>query len=226
MERTFFEELNILKEKLLSMAAQVEENIEDAIRGLREKDRTLLSDVVGRDAEVDLLEVEVDRVCFSLLALQQPVARDLRFITTAMKIVKDIERVGDMSTNIAKHGLKLLDKPPIQIPPDFTDMTQAARKMLSQALDAFVNRDVELARYVLEMDDEVDNLHKKVISETIDQMVENTELIDSLTHIMSVAKFLERIGDHSANIAEMVVFMVKGEDIRHAEKLKELRREK
>lgn len=222
MERKFQEELDILKEQLLSMAAKVERNIGDAIQAFRDLDRELADDVRQRDAEIDLAEVQIDDHCLALLALHQPVARDLRFIATGMKIVKDMERIGDMAVNISEHALELIRKPHIQIPADLAEMGRAAQKMLKNALDSFVNQDPEFARQVILQDDQVDQYHRKIIRELIEMMVGDTSTIDPATHVIYVNKFLERIGDHSANIAEMVVFMVEGKDIRHWEKLKRI----
>lgn len=224
MDNRFNEDLKELKERILAMAARAETNIGDAMRALQLRDRELLENVIQRDPEIDLAEIQIDEDCLSLLALHQPVARDLRFITTALKIVKDIERIGDMAANVARHGLHVLEDVEVQLPADFPRISEAAQKMLERALDAFVNRDVELAREVIESDDLVDRLHKKVVHELLRLMIADSAVINSCSHLMSINKFLERIGDHSSNIAEMVVFMVEGKDIRHFDKLKGLKR--
>lgn len=224
MDSRFDEELKDLKERILAMAARAETNIGDAMRGLQLRDRELLENVIQRDPEIDLAEIQIDEDCLSLLALHQPVARDLRFITTALKIVKDIERIGDMAANIARHGLHILDDVEVQLPADFPKISEAAQTMLERALDAFVNRDAALAREVIESDDLVDRLHKKVVNDLVELMIQDSAVINARSHLMSISKFLERIGDHSSNIAEMVVFMVEGKDIRHLNKVKGLKR--
>ena len=222
MERKFEEALQELKKLLLEMAARVEENIRDALLGVENGDIRLLEDVTRRDAAIDLAEIRIDEHCLSLLALQQPVARDLRFITTALKIVKDIERIGDMARNIAKHGIILLEAGMVTLPPDFRKIGAASQEMLRKALDSFVGYDAAMARQVILDDDTVDELHRKLIAETTKRMIDDPNKIEVLTHLIAVGKFLERIGDHSSNIAEMVVFMVEAKDIRHKQKIQGL----
>ncbi|MGH9339332.1 MAG: phosphate signaling complex protein PhoU [Acidobacteriota bacterium] len=223
MERRFEEELNRLKKQLLEMGAKVERNIGDAILSLNNQDRKLAQDVMGRDAEIDLTEIQIDGLCFYVLALRQPVARDLRFITTALKIVKDLERIGDMSADISEHGLAIMDGPSLSPVQHLSAMGSAAQKMLTSALNAFVDQDVVLARQVIDDDDLVDDHHDQILNELIELMVADKNTITRATHLVYIIKYLERIGDHSSNIAEMVVFMVEGKDIRHLEKLKDYR---
>jgi phosphate transport system protein len=218
MERTLEEELDLLKQQLLDMAARVEQNIEDSIEGLRNRDQSILEKVIRNDTEVDLAELQVDENCLSLLALRQPVARDLRFIVTTLKIVKDIERVGDIAKNIAKHGLGIVGEKPIPFPGELGRMAARAKGLLRSALDAFVCEDVELAYQVIDGDDSVDSLHKQNVRHFIDMMVGDPSIIGPMTQFLSVNKFVERIGDHSSNIAAMVVFMIKGRDVRHPKK--------
>jgi len=218
MERKLPDELEELKGELLDMAAKVEKNIGGAVEGLSSRDPELLERVIRDDFEVDLAELHIDEHCISLLALRQPVARDLRFITTALKIVKDLERVGDIAKNIAKHGLHLAREKPIPIPPALTRMTETAQDLLKRSLDAFVQQDVELARSVIREDDLIDSLHRENVSRLVNQMVSNSSVIGPVTQLLSINKFVERIGDHSTNIAAMVVFLVEGRDIRHLKK--------
>lgn len=218
MERRLHEELELLKRRLLEMAAKVEDNIAHSVTGLVERDSRLLEEVIARDTEVDLLELQVDELCISLLALHQPVARDLRFVATALKIVKDIERVGDIAKNIARHGRSLAIDRPVAFPPDLTHMAGVARELLRRALDAFVGQNVELARSVIADDDLVDSLHRDNVRNMIGTMMEDPSTIGPMTQYLSVNKFLERIGDHSTNIAAMVVYLVEGRDIRHLKK--------
>jgi phosphate transport system protein len=223
MDRKFEEELEELKEELLEVGAKIERNIADAIQALMEQDARLAAEVSRRDPEIDLAEIRIDEHCLSVLALRQPVARDLRFIATALKIVKDMERIGDMAKDIAGHAESLSRESPLEIAPDIPVLAQSAQHMLNKALDAFVNRDPEMARDVIRDDDVVDELHKQVIDEIIQLMLQKQDLIGPYTQLLYVTKYLERIGDHSSNIAEMVVFMVEGKDIRHYEKIKSIR---
>lgn len=222
MERKFHEELEELKEQLLRMSAKVERNIGDAIQAVIQRDRALAQDVKRRDPEIDLAEVQIDEYCLSMLALHQPVARDLRFLATALKIVKDLERIGDHASDICQQALVAMDALVHKELVDLPEMARAAQQMLKRALDAFVRRDVELARQVIRDDNQVDLLHEKILTELIEAMVNSPQDITSLTHLVYINKYLERIGDHSSNIAEMVVFMVEGKDIRHLEKIKRL----
>jgi phosphate transport system protein len=223
MDRKFEEELEELKQELLEVGAKIERNIADAIQALVERDPRLAAAVAGRDPEIDLAEIRIDEHCLSVLALRQPVARDLRFIATALKIVKDMERIGDMAKDIAGHAESLAREVPLEIAPDIPILARSAQGMLNKALDAFVNRDPEMARAVIRDDDVVDELHRQVIDETIQLMLEKRDLIGPYTQLLYITKYLERIGDHSSNIAEMVVFMVEGKDIRHHEKIKGMR---
>lgn len=224
MEPRLQEELDALKQRLLEMAARVEQNIELAVNGLRDRNEIALASVVDHDAEVDIAELQIDEACIALLAKQQPVGRDLRFIATALKIVKDLERVGDIAKNIAKHGLSLFrEHSPVTYPGDLSRMTRVVRTLLHQALDAFVRQDPILARRVIAGDDEVDQLHRQNVSYLIKLMVEDSSLISPMTQYLAVNKFLERIGDHSSNIAAMVVYMVEGRDIRHPKKQQRMR---
>ncbi len=223
MDRKFEEELDELKHALLDLGAQVERNIGDALHSLITRDPALAKEVMLRDPSVDFGEIRIDEACLSVLARRQPVARDLRFIATSLKIVKDLERVGDMSKDISEHVLEILKQPRLV---DFFDlplMATVAQSMLKRSLDAFVNRDSELARQVISADDQVDEIHAQVWSQIVDTMSRDTALIPVLAHLFSIAKYVERVGDHSSNVAEMVVFMVEGKDIRHFEKVRALR---
>lgn len=222
MDTKFQEELDSLKRQLLEMGAKVERNIGDAIQALIRRDGALAEEVRLRDPEIDLTEIQIDQHCLNILALHQPVARDLRFIATALKIVKDLERIGDMSKDICNRALAVLEEEPIRSLVEFPHLALCAQKMLKKALDAFVRQDVALAHEVLRDDDEVDELHDRVFSDLIVAMIRDSSKIARATHLIYVTKYLERIGDHSCNMAEMVIFMVKGEDIRHMEKIRKL----
>jgi phosphate transport system protein len=218
MQHRLTEELDLLKQQLLDMAARVELNIGNALDGLRDRDSDALRQVILKDDEIDLAELRVDSHCLSLLALRQPVAGDLRFIVTALKIVKDIERIGDIAKSIAKHGLGILQERPLSVSGELGRMASTARGMLKNGLDAFVREDVELAQKVIKDDDSVDSLHRENVRQFIDMMMGDRSIIGPMTQLLSVNKLLERIGDHSSNIAAMVVFMVEGRDVRHPKK--------
>jgi len=213
------QQLRELKNKLLLMSHKAEQMISDAIRALVERKLTLAEDVINRDDELDRLEIEVDDLCYAILALEQPVARDLRFIATAMKIVKDIERIGDIAVNIAERSRELIQEPELKRLVDLPIMAEAAQKILKESLDAFVNSDADLAEKVITNDNVVDDLYEQIFRELLTYMLEDPRSISRAIKLIFIAKHLERVGDHSANIAEMVVFLVKGQDIRHGTRL-------
>lgn len=211
--------LRDLKDKLLLMSHKAEEMISDSIRALVERRPTLAEDVIARDDEIDKLEIDVDDLCYATLALEQPVARDLRFIATAMKIVKDIERIGDIAVNIGERAMELIQEPELKRLVDLPMMADAAQKILKESLDAFVNSDAELAERVIFNDNVLDDLYEQIFRELLTYMLEDPRAISRAIKLIFIAKALERVGDHSANIAEMVVFLVKGQDIRHGTRL-------
>ncbi len=213
------QQLRILKEKLLLMSHKAEQMISDSIRALVDRRPTLADELIRRDDELDKLEIEIDNQCYQILALEQPVARDLRFIATALKIVKDIERIGDIAVNIAERALELIQEPELKKLVDLPIMADAAQKILKESLDAFVNSDAELAQQVILKDNVVDNLYEQIFRELLTYMLEDPRTISRAIKLIFIAKHLERVGDHSANIAEMVVFLVKGQDIRHGTRL-------
>jgi phosphate transport system protein len=212
-------QLRELKDKLLLMSHKAEEMISDSIRSLVERRPTLAEDVIARDDEIDQLEIAVDDLCYGILALEQPVARDLRFIATAMKIVKDIERIGDIAVNIGERALELIQEPELKRLVDLPMMADAAQKILKESLDAFVNSDAGLAERVIFNDNVLDDLYEQIFRELLTYMLEDPRAISRAIKLIFIAKALERVGDHSANIAEMVVFLVRGQDIRHGTRL-------
>ena len=209
------QQLRLLKDKLLLMSHQAEQMIADAIRALVERRPALADDVIGRDDALDKLEIEIDNLCYEILALEQPVARDLRFIATALKIVKDIERIGDIGVNIAERAQELIQEAEMKRLIDLPIMADAAQRILKESLDAFVNSDADLAEKVIRDDEIVDGLYEQIFRELLTYMLEDTRYISRAIKLIFIAKHLERVGDHSANIAEMVVFLVRGQDIRH-----------
>ncbi|HET9490965.1 MAG TPA: phosphate signaling complex protein PhoU [Methylomirabilota bacterium] len=215
MQRHFHEELDGLKQTLLAMGALVEDQIRRVMRALVERDGALAQDVIDRDRQVNAYDVEIDEKCVELLALHQPTAGDLRFITTAMKIVTDLERIGDQAVNIAQRALELNEEPQLKPYIDLPRMAQKAQGMVKEALDAFVARDTELARQVCARDAEVDGIKEQVFRELLTYMMSDPKTIPRAIRLILVSRFLERVADHATNIAEMVVYMVESKMVRH-----------
>ena len=213
--RHFDEELNALKERILRMGALVETQVANAIKALVERDTDLARNVIATDHQVNAYDVEIDEECIRLLALRQPTASDLRFITTAMKISTDLERMSDLAEDICERALELAEEPQLKPYIDIPRMAEHARMMVKEALDAFVNRKADLARKVCRDDDLVDNLTRQVFRELLSYMIEDPATISRAIRITFVAKYIERIADHATNVAEMVVYLVEGKIIRH-----------
>jgi phosphate transport system protein len=209
------QQLRLLKEKLLLIGHMAEISIADATRALVERRPSLAQRVVDDDDKVDKLELEVDDICFEILAREQPVASDLRFITTAMKIVGDIERIGDNGANIARRALEIMKEPELKPVIDVPIAAQAAQRALKESLDAFVNGDSELAKRVIEGDRYIEDVCHQMLRELLTYMFEDPSTITRALRLIFVARNLERVGDHAANIAEMVIFLVEGHDVRH-----------
>jgi phosphate transport system protein len=223
IERPFDEELKVLKEKLLEMAARAEEQIALAIRALKDREEKLACQVLDREEAVNLLDIEVDDMCLRLLALRQPMAADLRFITSAMKICSDLERIGDMAVNIAERTIDLLKQPELKPLIDIPRMAEMAQAMVRDALNAFVNGDEALARDVCGRDDQVDQLNDQVFRELLTYMMQEPGTISRAVDLILVGRHLERIADHATNVAEDVIFMVAGKTIKHH--IEEIRRD-
>jgi len=214
-DREYEAELGRLRERILLLGAKVEAAIAAGIRAVVERDSALARATIEGDREIDRLEVETDALCLRILARRQPVASDLRFITLALKLVTDLERIGDLSVNVCERALELNEEPTLKPYVDLPQMAQAARTMVREALDAFVAGDAERARAVIDRDATVDAYYAQIFRELLTYMMEDPRNIYRATRLQSVAKYLERIGDHACNLAEMVVFMVGGQDIRH-----------
>jgi len=214
-DKKYEEDLKKLREDILYMGGLVENQIQKAVSSLVERDSALAEMIIQRDQEVNRLDVEIDDLCIRLLALHQPAARDLRFITTALKVTTDLERIGDMAVNICERALELNTEPQLKPYIDIPRMAQTSERMIRESLDAFVREDTDLALKVCKDDQEVDDLNSQIFRETISFMIEDPHTINRAMKISSVSKYLERIADHATNIAEMVVFMVKGKSIRH-----------
>jgi phosphate transport system protein len=215
MHRHFDDELKSLKEKILRMGGLAEEQVQGALRALLERDSDLARKVIENDHRVNSMDVEVDEDCLRLLALQQPTARDLRFITTAMKISTELERISDLAENICERAVELNEEPQLKPYIDIPRMANWSLRMVKEALDAFVNNDAELARKVCRDDDFVDDLTHQLFRELLSFMLENPQTITRAIRITFIAKYLERIADHATNVAELVVYMVEGKIIRH-----------
>ncbi|WP_141590822.1 MULTISPECIES: phosphate signaling complex protein PhoU [unclassified Myxococcus] len=214
-DKAFEADLRDLREKLLAMGAKVETLIVQSMKALTDRDSTLAEKVVAADKDVNRLEVDIDELCRKILALRQPAASDLRLITTALKIVTDLERIGDLAVNIAERSMDLNQAPPLAPYVDTPRLAELAQRQVRMSLDAFVSGDVAKAEEVLRGDDLLDALFLKIFNELLAYMMEDSRNIRRATALMFIAKHLERIGDHALNVAEMVVYMVRGKDIRH-----------
>lgn len=214
-DREYEEQLQSLRERLLKMAGVVEQMIVDSVRATLEANKELAKETIERDTAVNRLEVESDELCLLILAKRQPLASDLRFVTLSLKMVTDLERIGDLAVNICERAIDLPDTPQAWPWEKIERMSRAVRSMIRDAIQAFVDRDVDKAQNVHTRDDEVDHLYWEVFREVLDVMRKQPAAVHDGIHVQSIAKFLERMGDHATNLAEQVVFMVKGKDIRH-----------
>jgi phosphate transport system protein len=213
--REYEQELRRLREQLLLMGAKVEEIIRGSVRALTERDTALAEQMITFDKKINQLELEIDEHCMQILARRQPVASDLRFITMALKLVVDLERIGDLGVNISERVIELNAEPPLKPYVDTPNMAREVQEMLHEALDAFVAADADRAQRVIVRDRNVDAYYTQIFRELLTYMMEDPRNIFRATRLQSIAKYLERIGDHVTNLGEMVVFMVKGKDIRH-----------
>jgi phosphate transport system protein len=213
--RHFQEELEQLKARLLEMGGLAEEEVRLAIKGLMEAEPDAIDKVLAGDEPVNALHIEIDNRCFTLLALFQPMAADLRTIVSAVKINTDLERVGDLAVNIAEAARRYRIHPPVKKLIDIPRMAAIAQAMLRDALDAFVRRDLELARQVLNEDDRLDALKTQIFRELLTYMLQDPTTIEPALDLILISRHLERIGDHATNIAEDVIFIVSAKDVRH-----------
>ena len=214
-DKVYEAELAQLRDRLLVMGGKVEAAMAGGVRALTARDPALAEKVISGDKDVNRAEVEIDEMCRRLLALRQPAASDLRFITTALKIVTDLERMGDLAVNVAERALDLSQSPPARPFHDLNELADLSGSQLGKALDAFVERDVAKAEEVIEGDDMLDALYHRLFNNLLAYMMEDSRVIRRATSIMFAAKQLERFGDHATNVAEMVVYMVRGTDVRH-----------
>ena len=213
--RHFQEELEQLKRRLLEMGGLAEENVRLAVKGLVDRDHALIDRVLLGDEPLNALHIEIDNRSFTLLALYQPMAADLRTIVAALKINTDLERVGDLAVNIAEAARRYTSHLPVKKLIDIPRMASIAQTMLRDALDAFVRRDVDLAQQVLNEDDKLDALKTQIFRELLTYMLQDTSTIEPALDLILVSRHLERIGDHATNIAEDVIFIVSARDVRH-----------
>ena len=213
--RHFEEDLGQLKTRLLEMGGLAEDRLRLAVRGLVERDLAALQTVLTGDLDINQLHIEIDDRCFKLLALQQPMAADLRAIVAAVKINSELERVGDLAVNIAEAALRYVHQPPVKELIDIPRMAELAQDMLRDALDAFVRRDLTLAQEVLSQDDALDALTTPVFRDLLGYMLRDSQTIEPALDLILISRHLERIGDHATNVAEDVIFMVSARDVRH-----------
>lgn len=214
-DKKYEAELTELRQKLLTVGGLVEQAIGLSVRALADRDTPLAQQVIAGDRRINLLEVEIDELCVRLLALRQPAASDLRFITLALKVVTDLERIGDLAVNVAQRAAELNAAAVLRPYVDIPRMASIAEEMLRMALDAFVASDAAKARAVLERDNEVDELYHSIFRELVELMTSEPTATARSMSVLFVAKHLERIADHATNVAEMVIFFVEGRDVRH-----------
>ena len=215
MERHFEEEFDRIKSKILMMGSLVEDQIRNALTALVERDEALARQVIENDHKVNTFDVEIDEMALDALVRYQPVARDLRFVTTAMKISTELERMSDLAENICERAIELNEEPQLKPYIDIPHMAERARIMVKESLDAFVKMDSALARKVIDDDDFIDNLTEQLFRELLSFMIENPKTISRAIRLSFISKYIERIADHATNIAELVVYMVEGKIIRH-----------
>ncbi len=215
MERHFEHELDRVRQRLLAMGGRVEEMIGKANDALTTRAQTLCSEVVDEDTEIDRLELEIDEACYSIMVRHQPAAGDLRFLIAVMKIVTDLERIGDSAVNICQSIERLNQEPPLKPYIDLPRMSELVVRMVRESLDAFVRRDSAQATAVTQADDEVDSLYRQLFRELLTFMIEDPQTVTRALHLLLIARNLERIADHATNIAEDVIYYVEGRDVRH-----------
>lgn len=208
-------ELRKLREQILLMGAKVEEIIKGSLQALLERDSDLAHKMIAFDRRINQMELDTDEQCMQVLARRQPVASDLRFLTMTLKLVTDLERIGDLGVNISERVVELNEEPPLKPYVDLPRMAEEVQGMLREALDAFVAGDAGRAEKVITRDQTIDAYYTQIFRELLTYMMEDPRNIFRATRLQSIAKYLERIGDHTTNIGEMVVFMIKGKDIRH-----------
>jgi len=220
MSKHLKRDLELLEKSVLLLAGQVEESFRRSVTALVDRRKELAERVIAGDREIDLREVEIEEDCLKALALHQPVATDLRFIAACLKIDSDLERIGDLATNIAERSIAFQLLGSVDVPAGFREMADAVARMLRRSIDAFVQGDATLARRICEDDDLVDEMNRRMINEILSQMHQDHRAVEPLLHLFSISKYIERIADHATNIAEDVIYLVEGDIVRH--KLRQL----
>lgn len=215
MERHFDEELKNLNEKLIRMSSLAEDMIEKSVLALKERNENYIEQVFEKEKAINAMQIEIDDFSLKLIALYQPTAGDLRFVMSAVKINSDLERIGDLAVNIVQRAQNLLKEPPLKPLIDIPEMANIAQKMIKDSIGAFINKNTDLAKDVCYRDDTVDKLNDQIFRELITYMLQDGKSINRALDLILVARHLERIADHATNIAEDVIYIVKGKDIRH-----------
>lgn len=213
-------ELDMLKRKLLALSSSVEQSVNLAVKAVADRDANLAKKVITGDEEIDLKEVEVEEDCLKILALHQPVAIDLRVVIATLKINNDLERIGDLASNIAHRAIYLTQRKPVEIPFDYGKMTEGVRTMLREALNAFILLDSTLAHHVCSSDDEVDALNRQMYNQVYYAIQSSPDLVEPMIHYLSICRNLERIADYATNIAEDVIYMIEGRIVRHSQEVR------
>ena len=216
-DKSFDRELQDLKNNILKMGSLVEEMITFSMKSVVDRDEKVARKVIEMDPVVNQTEIAVDQLCLQLLALRQPAASDLRFITIGLRISKDLERMADLAVNVSEVSIELNKEPQLKPYRDLPMMGEKTRAMVKDALDAFVEQDSEKAHHVCQLDDEIDDLNRKIYRELVEMMKSSSEYVSRCVQLLFIARHYERIADHATNIAEEVIFMVKGQDIRHGQ---------
>ena len=218
-DREYENQLRELREELLLMAGRVEKMIEESVRSLVQRDVDLAKRTIESDHKVNRAEIDIDTRCMVILAKRQPMASDLRSITLSLKMVTDLERIGDLAVNICERAIDLSAAPQLKSWEDVPRMASIVQSMVRDAIDAFVAKDADKAQAVIDRDDEVDELYTRVFRDILAIMLKDAGTVQRGIHVQSVAKWLERMADHATNIAEQVIFMIRGQDVRHHGKL-------
>lgn len=215
-DREYERELDSLREQVLLMGARVEEMIKNAMAAFETRNIDIARQTIAMDRQIDLLEIDIDQMCIKILARRQPVASDLRFIMMTFKHVTDLERIGDLGVNMCERVLELGDRVVLRdASGSIIKMGRVAQQMLHDALDAFVASDAHKAQEVMRRDQQVDTYYAQLFPELVTSMMQDPSLVLRATQLQSIGKYIERIADHATNLAEMVVYMVKGQDVRH-----------
>jgi phosphate transport system protein len=215
MQILLSKELDRLKQRILTLSAEVEDLFQKSLQTLRGMDTTLAETLIGRDEMIDRMEVDLEEECLKILALYQPVASDLRFIVSVLKINNDLERVADLAVNIAERTIALSREKPIPAPFDYTHMGALVDRMLQESLDSLVKLDSAIARRVIDLDEEVDTLHRETYNRIREVLIRNPENFSAVLSYLGVSRHLERIADYATNIAEDVIYLIDGEIVRH-----------